>query len=174
MAIKPCDRCLKLSCDYCQYCTSLLVVIILQTEVYKWPQFGTNGSICCHARNISRVQSFDCNRLWYIAYCNIIAILKIMQYNNCSSTLLRYCNNIELLPSGNRTPGSRFYSDLLDTSADSVCIHQLCQVSFKALGCSYNFPLPGCKDYVAQFFPYHECNNQPYTAVLLTWYHVTV
>jgi len=35
----------------------------------------------------------------YIAYCNIIAILKIMQYNNCSSTLLQYCNNIELLPS---------------------------------------------------------------------------
>ena len=27
-----------------------------------------------------------------------------------------------LLSSGNRTPGSRFYSDLLDTS---VCIHQL-------------------------------------------------
>jgi len=27
--------------------------------------------------------------------------------------------------SGNHTPGSRFYSDLLDTSADFVCIHQL-------------------------------------------------
>ena len=27
--------------------------------------------------------------------------------------------------SSNRTPGSRFYSDLLDTLADSVCIHQL-------------------------------------------------
>ena len=27
--------------------------------------------------------------------------------------------------SGNRTPGSRFYSDLLDTLADFVCIHQL-------------------------------------------------
>jgi len=36
MAIKPCDHCVKLSCDYCQL--SLLVVIILQTEVYKWPQ----------------------------------------------------------------------------------------------------------------------------------------
>jgi len=40
--------------------------------------------------------------------------------------------------SGNRTPGSRFYSDLLDTLADFVCIHQLMLVSFKALGCSYN------------------------------------
>ena len=30
-----------------------------------------------------------------------------------------------LFTSGNRTPGSRFYSDLLDTLADSVCIHQL-------------------------------------------------
>jgi len=29
------------------------------------------------------------------------------------------------LSSGNRTPGSRFYSDVLDTLADSVCIHQL-------------------------------------------------
>jgi len=26
---------------------------------------------------------------------------------------------------GNRTPGSRFYSDLLDTLADFICIHQL-------------------------------------------------
>jgi len=30
MAIKPCDHCPKLSCDYCQYCMSLLLVIILQ------------------------------------------------------------------------------------------------------------------------------------------------
>jgi len=35
MAIKPCDHCLKLSCDYCQYCMSWLLVTILQTEVYK-------------------------------------------------------------------------------------------------------------------------------------------
>ena len=35
---------------------------------------------------------------------------------------------------GNRTPGSRFYSDLLDTS---VCIHQLVlKCRSKALGCS--------------------------------------
>jgi len=27
--------------------------------------------------------------------------------------------------SGNRTPGSRSYSDLVDTWANSVCIHQL-------------------------------------------------
>jgi len=27
--------------------------------------------------------------------------------------------------SGNHTPGSRFYFELLDTSADSLCIHQL-------------------------------------------------
>jgi len=32
---------------------------------------------------------------------------------------------IYLLSSGNRTPGSRSYSDLVDTQADSVCIHQL-------------------------------------------------
>ena len=31
----------------------------------------------------------------------------------------------DIITSGNRTPGSRFYSDLLDTLADSVCIHQL-------------------------------------------------
>jgi len=30
-----------------------------------------------------------------------------------------------LFKSGNRTPGSRFYSDLVDTWADSACIHQL-------------------------------------------------
>jgi len=29
------------------------------------------------------------------------------------------------LSSGNRAPGSRFYSDILDTLADSVCIHRL-------------------------------------------------
>jgi len=29
-----------------------------------------------------------------------------------------------LLSSGNRTPGSRSYCDLVDTRADSVCIHQ--------------------------------------------------
>jgi len=27
----------------------------------------------------------------YVAYCDIIAILKIMQYDSCSSTLLQYC-----------------------------------------------------------------------------------
>jgi len=35
MTIKPCDHYLKPSCDHYQYCMSLLVVIILQTEVYK-------------------------------------------------------------------------------------------------------------------------------------------
>ena len=33
--IIPCDYCLKPSCNYRQYCLSLLVVINLQTEVYK-------------------------------------------------------------------------------------------------------------------------------------------
>ena len=33
--------------------------------------------------------------------------------------------NFLYIYSGNRTPGSRFYSDLLDTLADFVCIHQL-------------------------------------------------
>jgi len=32
---------------------------------------------------------------------------------------------LDKIASGNRTPGSRFYSDLLDTLADSVCIHLL-------------------------------------------------
>jgi len=49
MAIKSCDHCLKLSCD-CQHCTSLLLITILQTEVYKWPQIRSNGSICCILR----------------------------------------------------------------------------------------------------------------------------
>ena len=35
MAIKPCDHCLKHSCNHYQSCMSLLVVIILQKEVYK-------------------------------------------------------------------------------------------------------------------------------------------
>ena len=41
------------------------------------------------------------------------------------------------ITSGNRTPGSRFYSDLLGSS---VCIHQLVlkRRNFKALGCSCN------------------------------------
>jgi len=41
MAIKPCDCCLEPSCHY-------------SSEVYKWPQFGRNGSICCccYARNV--------------------------------------------------------------------------------------------------------------------------
>jgi len=39
--------------------------------------------------------------------------------------------------SGNRTPGSRFYSDLLDTLADSVCIQQLALKRCSKC-CSYN------------------------------------
>ena len=41
--------------------------------------------------------------------------------------MLGYCvgNKYVLIMSGNRTPGSMFYSDLLDTLADSVCIQQL-------------------------------------------------
>ena len=51
----------------------------------------------------------------------------------------QYYINIALyfnLSSGNRTPGSRFYSDLLDT----FLLHPPArtQASFKALGCSYN------------------------------------
>ena len=33
--------------------------------------------------------------------------------------------NVDIITSGNRTPGNRSYSDLLDSLADSVCIHQL-------------------------------------------------
>ena len=39
--------------------------------------------------------------------------------------------------SGNRTPGSRFYSDLLDTLADSVCIQQLV-LKHRSKWCSCN------------------------------------
>jgi len=37
-------------------------------------------------------------RLRYFCNCDIIAIPKVMWYDNCSSTLLQYCNDIELLP----------------------------------------------------------------------------
>ena len=117
MAIKPCDRCLKQSCDYSQYCISLLVVIILQTEVYKWPQFGTNGSICCcYARNVRRVQSFDCNIwLWYI---------------------VEYCNNIELLPSRTRVSPPAFTLRCTSVSASSrrqECSHEEASSEFVSL-----------------------------------------
>jgi len=39
--------------------------------------------------------------------------------------LLHATINPYVVSSGNRTRGSRYYSDLLDTLADSVCIHQL-------------------------------------------------
>jgi len=38
-----------------------------------------------------------CDILWYIAIAIILHFGN--QYDNCSSTLLRYCDNIELLPS---------------------------------------------------------------------------
>ena len=80
MAIKPCNHCLKLPCDYCQYCMSLLVVTILQKR-------------CTNDLNLKRMDQ-------YIAYCNIIAILKscntiiVAVYNyNCNIAIL------QLLPS---------------------------------------------------------------------------
>ena len=45
---------------------------------------------------------------------------------------------INITTSGNRTPGSRFYSDLLDTWADCLYPPARTPASFKALGCSYN------------------------------------
>jgi len=42
--------------------------------------------------------------------------------------------------SGNRTPGSRSYSDLVHTLADSVCIHQLIlKLCSKSASMQYNF-----------------------------------
>jgi len=41
----------------------------------------------------------------------------------CSVYILSYA--FLAITSGNHTPGSRSYSDLLDTWADSVCTHQL-------------------------------------------------
>ena len=59
-----------------------------------------------------------------------------------ASILMKFLNLFFILypiTSGNRTPGSRFYSDLLDTS---VSIHQLvlkrCSSALQALGCSHN------------------------------------
>ena len=69
----------------------LNLVIVAWSNIVIILQFGRNRSTyCCYAGNVRREQGFG---------CNIIATLKIMQYNNCSSTLLQFCNNIELLPS---------------------------------------------------------------------------
>ena len=62
---------------------------------------------------------------------------------NLRFSILTFCYIFDLImsfffTSGNRTPGSRFYSDLLDTLADSVCIHQLVSSVVQRLGCSYN------------------------------------
>jgi len=56
----------------------------------------------------------------------VVRIFVALSCNALHSVLL-------ILTSGNRNPGSRFYSDLVDTLADSVCLHQ---ASFK--GCLYN------------------------------------
>jgi len=42
----------------------------------------------------------------------------------CHTPLLTEANEPLPITMGNRTPGSRSYSDLMDTWADSVCIHQ--------------------------------------------------
>ena len=98
---RPC--CLQPSCNYCQYCMLLLVSLFFKQRCtndlnLEWMDQYFMFLLC----QKSRVQSFGCNILWHIVvYCNcdIIAILKIMRCNNCSSTLLLYCVNIELLPS---------------------------------------------------------------------------
>ena len=69
--------------------------------------------------------------------CNIYSknwIQTVPYFGITPLTSLHTVNNLEYLTSGNRTPGGRFYSDLLDTS---VCIHQLVlKRSSRALGCS--------------------------------------
>ena len=130
MAIKPCGHCLQPSCDYCQYCMSLHVRGVQMTSI--WNGWINIKFLCfCYVRNVrSRVQSFGCNISWYIVvYYNCDIILKIMRCNNCSSTLLWYCVNIELLPS----PKSDFPADglwhmhvylLLPHSFIAVCLHK--------------------------------------------------
>jgi len=54
-------------------------------------------------------------------------------FENTPRTPLHCKNKLVISTSGNHTPGSRFYSDLLDTLADSVCIHQL------VLKCRFNY-----------------------------------
>ena len=90
----------------------LNLVIVAWSNIVIILQFGRNRSTyCCYAGNVRRVQGFG---------CNIIATLKIMQYNNCSSTLLQFCNNIELLPS----PSQCTFKDgnTNDTVRIAVCV----------------------------------------------------
>ena len=61
MATKPCNYCLKPSSHYCQYC------IVFTGRHYSsnrgasiYLSMGMNGSLCCCAGNIRRVQSVDC------------------------------------------------------------------------------------------------------------------
>ena len=66
-----------------------------------------------------------CTELFYV----IIPTLFLCFLLICYPYILLHFNVcfffVLVITSGNRTPGSRFYSDLLDTLADSVCIHQL-------------------------------------------------
>ena len=65
----------------------------------------------------------------YITRHNFSPTRSVINYIT-RQNLINYITQHNFFPtrsvtSGNRTPGSRFYSDLLDTLADSVCVHQL-------------------------------------------------
>jgi len=60
MAIKPCDLCLKLSCDYRQYCMSLLVVIIVQmTSIWnEWIRMLLSCQKCKESTKLQYIDIF--------------------------------------------------------------------------------------------------------------------
>ena len=69
-------------------------------------------------------------RIFVVLSCEQRGYLHYITRHNFSPT--------RSVTSGNRTPGSRSYSDLLDTLEDLVCIPPTrTQASFKALGCSF-------------------------------------
>ena len=75
----------------------------------------------------------DCDR-GYTSY--LLLLFWPCQQGIELNTVLMY-HYIWLSSSGNHTPGSRSYSDLVDTWADSVCIHQpTLKLEFKGHLCS--------------------------------------
>jgi len=76
-------------------------------------------------------------------YCHILRVRAIPTLESTDSMILHYAEQFfpyqectDYITSGNRTPGSRFYSALLGRLRLHPPAHT--QVSFKALGSSYN------------------------------------
>ena len=101
--------------------------------IYKWRQWKHGGKDS-YATTVTKL--FGKTTIWFLL-CNVFFVNQFhtkMQDDYCISFILIGANLSEphidefaveflsIYTSGNRTPGSRSYSDLLDTS---VCIHQL-------------------------------------------------